>query len=258
MLFTAALAYAGLISAFTAAWTIQLRTHNAGMVDPLWAASLGGVAALAAALGTGSLLNRACVLAGGGIWGTRLAWHLWRRNHGHPEDARYRQLRLQWGSAAARNMFWFFQLQALVALLLSCAFLVPAFGLRPASPPALAAAIGIWAIAIAGEAAADRQLERFRANPENRGNVCRSGWWRYSRHPNYFFECLHWFAYTALSFELPWGWITLAPPLLMGWLLLKISGIPVLEAHLVRTRPAYRDYMRSTSVLIPWPPRRVS
>ncbi|HKS70473.1 MAG TPA: DUF1295 domain-containing protein, partial [Ktedonobacterales bacterium] len=100
----------GLFSAFSVMWLIQLRTHNAGMIDPVWAASLGCVAILAAGLGSGAPLNRVCVLVGGGAWGFRLAAHLTRRNLGQPEDPRYRQLREAWGPAANLRLFGFFQL----------------------------------------------------------------------------------------------------------------------------------------------------
>jgi cyclopropane-fatty-acyl-phospholipid synthase len=246
----------GFVLVFSVVWLWQLRTENAGMVDPVWAASLGAAALFIAACGTGAVLNRLCVAAGGAVWGTRLAWHLWRRNHGKPEDRRYRAFRERWGKDAARNMFGFFQLQAFISMLLAIAFLIPAYASDAASPGNVAAFIAIWMIAVAGEAVSDRQLKRFAADPAHRGQVCREGWWRYSRHPNYFFECVHWLAYTALSIALPWGWATVAPPALMAWLLLKVSGIPILEAHLADTRDGYRDYMRTTSALIPWPCKR--
>ncbi|WP_323122281.1 DUF1295 domain-containing protein [Burkholderia alba] len=250
---TVALAYAGTVAAFTAVWLRQLKTANAGMIDPVWAAMLGVVALLAAALGPGAAANRAFVGIAGGAWGLRLAAHLWQRNRGRPEDARYRQLRAQW---SAGRMFAFFQLQAVISMLLSVAFFVPAGQAAPASAVRLAGAAAVWLAAVAGETLSDRALRRFAADPANRGEVCRAGPWRYSRHPNYFFECLHWIAYPVLALGGPWGWLTLAPPLLMAWLLLKISGIPPLEAHLAATRPGYRDYMRTTSVLVPWPPKR--
>jgi steroid 5-alpha reductase family enzyme len=246
----------GLVLAFSAVWLWQLRTANAGMIDPVWAASLGAVAVLAGLAGAGAGLNRALVAAGGGAWGARLALHLWRRNYGRPEDARYRQLRDEWGPAAARKLFGFFQLQGVVALLLAVAFFVPAWRPEPVSALNAGGAIAVWLIAVVGEALADRQLARFAADPRHRGQVCREGLWRYSRHPNYFFECVHWLAYTVLSIRLPWGWLTLAPPLLMAWLLMKLSGIPLLEARLVQTRAGYDEYRRTTSALIPWPPRR--
>lgn len=251
----ALLAFIGLFLSFTAVWIEQLHSRNAAMIDPVWAATLGGVAVFVAALGTGLAANRALVAIGGGVWGLRLARHLWRRNRGQPEDPRYRRFREQWGDAAPRNMFWLFQLQALISMLLSVAFFVPAYSAEAPSGAALAAAVAIWIAAVAGETAADRQLARFLADPGHRGQVCRVGWWRYSRHPNYFFECVHWLAYTALAIAMPWGWLTLLPPLLMAVLLLKMSGLPLLEARLVQTRPGYRDYMRTTSALVPWPPR---
>ncbi|MCW3523632.1 DUF1295 domain-containing protein [Burkholderia cenocepacia] len=251
----ALLAFVGLILSFTAVWITQLQSRNAGMIDPVWAATLGGVAVFVAALATGPNLNRALVAAGGGIWGLRLARHLWRRNRGQPEDPRYRQFRLQWGDAAPRNMFRLFQLQALISMLLSIAFFIPAYSAAPPSRFAIAAAVAIWIAAVAGETASDRQLKRFLADPGHGGQVCRAGWWRYSRHPNYFFECVHWLAYTALSIGMPWGWLTLFPPVLMAWLLLKVSGLPLLEARLVQSRPGYREYMRTTSAIVPWPPR---
>jgi cyclopropane-fatty-acyl-phospholipid synthase len=117
-------------------------------------------------------------------------------------------------------------------------------------------ALAVWLIAVAGEASADRQLSRFKAEPDHRGKVCRDGWWRYSRHPNYFFECLHWLTYVILAWTSPWLWVTLIPPLAMAWLLLKVSGIPLTEAQTARSRPDYAEYIRTTSALIPWPPKK--
>lgn len=256
MLSAVVISFAVVSVALIAAWLYQWRTHNAGMVDPVWAAALASVALLAAGLGQGHVVNRAFVGVAGGLWGLRLAVHLWRRNYAQPEDARYRQFREQWGDHAGRNMFWFFQLQGVIAMLLAAAFFVPAFNVHAPSPVALALASLIWLAAVAGEASADRQLRRFTAVALHRSQVCQVGWWRYSRHPNYFFECLHWCAYPVLSFGAPWAWATLLPPLLMAWLLLKVSGIPLLEAHLMRSRPAYKTYMQTTNALIPWPPRK--
>jgi steroid 5-alpha reductase family enzyme len=246
----------GLALAFAIVWLWQLRTNNAGMIDPVWAGALGAVAVFAGVASNGAPLNRVLVAGCGGAWGMRLAVHLWRRNHGKPEDARYRQFRDQWATAAPRNFFWFFQLQALVALLLAVAFFVPAASRMTVPIENAAGAAAVWLIAACGEALADRQLARFNSDGRHRNEVCRVGLWRYSRHPNYFFECVHWLAYTVLSIRLPWGWLTIAPPLLMAWLLVKVSGVPLLEAHLARTRPGYDEYIRTTSALIPWPPAR--
>jgi steroid 5-alpha reductase family enzyme len=255
----AAIAFAALAVVFTAIWAWQLRSRNAGMIDPVWAFSLGGVAVLYAALADGDPHTRLIVGIGALVWGTRLGAHLWKRNAGHAEDARYRKLRDKWGAAANRNMLLFFLLQAVISMLLSLAFLVPAY--RPGPPAAgwVALATLIWAASIAGEALADRQLRDFKADPANAGKVCRAGLWRYSRHPNYFFECVHWVAYVPLAVG-PGGagafaWAMLLPPVLMAWLLMRVSGVPMVEAESARKRTGYADYMRTTSALIPWPPR---
>ena len=252
----AALALIGLVVIFSAVWAWQLKTENAGMVDPVWAYSLGAVAVLYGVLGTGDPVCRALSALGGLVWGVRLGTHLWKRNYGKPEDARYHRFREEWGDKAASKMFWFFQLQVVISMLLSIAFLVPSYRSSPAGAGWLLVAIALWIVSVAGEGIADRQLKRFSADPANRDTVCRVGLWRYSRHPNYFFECVHWVAYIALSVGTSWGWFTLLPPVLMAWLLLKLSGIPLLEESMAKRRAGYADYMRTTSALIPWPPRR--
>lgn len=250
------LALISLALTYTTVWAVQLRTKNAGMIDPVWAFSLGAVGLLYGVVGLGDPLTRALTAVGGLVWGLRLGSHLWRRNAGQPEDARYRQLREEWGPHANARMFGFYQVQALAAAVLSLAFLLPAYRLAPLSALQLVLAVLIWLLAVAGEGLADRQLRQFVSNPAHRGQVCQVGLWRYSRHPNYFFECLHWVAYVVLAIDTPWGWLTLIPPFAMAWLLIKVSGIPLLEEHLARSRPGYADYVRSTSMLLPWPPRR--
>lgn len=250
------LALIALILIFSLVWAWQLKTENAGMVDPVWAYSLGGVALLYAALRTGDPLSRRLSALFGLLWGVRLGTHLWRRNYRQPEDMRYRRFREEWGTAANHRMFWFFQLQVVVSMLLSVAFLVPSYRTSAPAEGWIVAAVAIWLAAMIGEALADRRLQRFKAAPGNRGTVCQRGLWRYSRHPNYFFECVHWLAYLALSIGSPWGWLALAPPFLMAWLLLKLSGVPLSEAQAAKSRAGYAEYQRTTSALIPWPRRR--
>ena len=252
----AVVALAALVVIFTAVWAWQLNTRNAGMIDPVWAFSLGGVALLYATQGSGDPLSRTLTGIGGLFWGARLGLHLWRRNHGRPEDARYAQFREKWRTSANRKMFWFFQIQVVISMLLSISFLIPAYRHGRPATGWVVIAILIWLASVLGEMLSDRQLQRFKEDPANHGKVCRVGWWRYSRHPNYFFECVHWLAYLALSIGAPLAWLTIVPPFLMAFLLMKLSGIPMVEAQSAKSRPGYAEYQRTTSALIPWPPRR--
>jgi steroid 5-alpha reductase family enzyme len=244
------------VAAKALAWVVQLRTRNAGMVDPIWAATLATLAVFYAAVGHAPVSVRVAIGVMGGLWGMRLAVHLFVRNWGKAEDWRYAKFRAEWGERADYNMFWFFQFQNVFTLMLAAsAFLTLAFRLSEPPPVAFALAALVWIVSVAGEALSDRQMERFRADPANRGKVCRSGLWRWSRHPNYFFECLHWCAYVVLAWGMAgWGW-TLLAPLVMAFLLLKLSGMPLMEAEMIRRKPDYADYVRTTSALIPLPPR---
>jgi steroid 5-alpha reductase family enzyme len=235
-------------------WLWQRRHENAGIVDVLWAAGLGLGALLIAATGTGARTPRLALAILGGAWAARLALHLWQRVRGEAEDGRYRQLRARWQGSQGR-FFAFFQFQAALVLFFALPFVAVARNPVQSVTPALLAAIAIWVISIAGESIADRQLARFRADPAQRGRACRAGLWRYSRHPNYFFEWLHWFAYVALASGSPIGWLAWSGPLVMYVFLRWISGIPYTEAQALRTRgDDYRAYQRSTPMLIPWFP----
>lgn len=238
------------------AWIVQLRTRNGGLVDSVWAVTLGGLAGFYAWVGDAPLELRLAVAAMGGAWGLRLGIHLFLRNWGKAEDWRYAKFRKDWGAHADRNMFWFFQFQNLFTLMLSASAFLP-LAFRDDAPPTACyvAAIVIWVASVIGEGIADAQLERFRTDPANKGEVCRVGLWGWSRHPNYFFECLHWIAYVVLAWGMPGWWVTLGAPLVMAFLLMKMSGVPLMEAEMIRRKPGYADYVRRTSALIPLPPR---
>ncbi|MBV8063828.1 MAG: DUF1295 domain-containing protein [Nevskia sp.] len=249
-------ALVALVLLFSLVWLIQLRTRNAGLIDSVWSWSLGLLAAWYAWCGSAPWQLRLLLGLLGTAWGLRLGTHLLLRNHGKPEDGRYARFRKQWGAAADRKMFGFFQFQVLFSMLLSISFAVVAWSpAEPGSLFTLAAAL-VWLAAVGGEGLADWQLEQFKRDPASRGQVCRRGLWRYSRHPNYFFECLHWLVYPLLAAGSPWWWLSLGSPLVMAFLLLRLSGVPVTEAQTARSRPGYAEYIRTTSMLIPWPPKK--
>lgn len=245
-----------LFLAKTAAWLIQRRQGNGGIVDAIWAWALGGLAVWFAFTGSAALEVRLTLATMGGLWGLRLGNYLWQRNWRAAEDWRYAQFRAAWGDKAQSKMFWFYQFQNVFTLALACsAFLPAAYREGSPGPVALGLAVAILLLSVWGEGLADDQLRRFKADPAQRGSVCDVGLWRYSRHPNYFFECVHWLAYLPLAWgsEL-WAWGLIAPPV-MVLLLLKISGVPLLEAEMARRKPGYVEYMRRTSMLVPWPPK---
>jgi steroid 5-alpha reductase family enzyme len=194
------------------------------------------------------------------LWSVRLGFHIvWRTAHGG-DDPRYRQLRVEWGDKARVRLFWFLQVQAAAALVLALS--VAAAAHRPDIGLDLRDALGValFAIAAFGERAADRQLARFGGNPKNKSKICDAGLWGYSRHPNYFFEWLVWVAFAMIAIapvgHYPWGWFGLAAPVLMYGLLVHVSGIPPLEAHMLRSRgDAFRLYQARVNAFWPGPPR---
>jgi steroid 5-alpha reductase family enzyme len=241
-------------------WVWHRRLQNAGVVDVGWAASVGGLAVFYAIVGDGALERRIAIAAMMGTWGARLAWYLlFDRVLGRPEDGRYADLRARGSFAAALHFFPFFQAQAILAVLFSFPAWIATMNPTPALQPIELVAIGLWMVALVGETVADRQLERFKAQPGNRGKTCRVGLWRYSRHPNYFFEWLVWVAYALFAMGSAWGWLAVACPLAMLYLLFRVTGIPATEAQAIRTRGNdYRQYQATTSAFVPWPPKGAS
>jgi len=237
------------------AWARQQRTSNAGIVDVVWSFGVGAAAVFIAATGAGAGLPRALLAVLGGAWGLRLGLHLLHRVRGEAEDGRYAQLRARWGNAPLK-WFGLFQFQALLVVLFALPFVAVADNPVGAWTATTVAGVALWFACVAGEAVADRQLARHRANPANRGITCRAGLWRYSRHPNYFFEWLHWFAYVLLAMGAPHAWLAWSGPVVMYAFLRWISGIPFTEAQALRTRGEdYARYQRTTPMLIPWFPK---
>jgi len=242
-----------------ALWAVHLKRRDAGIVDVGWAGILGLLAVLYGAAGTGWPERRAAVALLGGVWGGRLAIHLLLRLRGKPEEGRYAALRAAW-SRSGRNVpllfLGFFLVQGLLDVLLSAVFLFPALNPEPRFSFVERAGLLLWGIAVLGEGVADAQLARFKADPANRGGVCRTGLWNLSRHPNYFFEWLVWVGLAVFAAGSPWGAPALAAPALMLFFLLRVTGIPATEAQALRTKgDAYRRYQREVNAFVPWFPR---
>lgn len=253
---TGAVAAVGL---FTLAWGVGERRGNAGLVDGVWALAIGALIIYYAIIIDSSAPRRAAIAVMAGAWAARLGGYLLRRAWRHTgEDARYAALRRRWGAAARPRLLVFAWFQALTVALLSLAawpgLAHPSDGGRD---PGLWLAVMVWAVAWSGEALADRQLARFKADPVTRAGICRVGLWRWSRHPNYFCEWLYWWIYPLLGWGAPGGgWCVLAP-VAMYVVLTRLSGVVATEAQSVaRHGEAYRVYQRETNAFFPGPSRR--
>jgi steroid 5-alpha reductase family enzyme len=240
-------------------WRLAIRIGNAGIVDIAWAAGFAPLVIFYAAAGGGAPARRGLIAVMVSLWSLRLGTYLYVRVSAHHplEDQRYARLRRQWGAQVNRKMFGFFQLQAALLALLSVPWLLVCLNRHPRLQPLEGAGCLLWLIAISGEALADRQLQHFKAEPANRRAVCQTGLWRYSRHPNYFFEWLVWLAYFVVALGSPWGWLTLYCPALMLYFLLRVTGIPLTEQLSLQSKgSAFADYQRRTSAFVPWFPKR--
>jgi steroid 5-alpha reductase family enzyme len=238
-------------------WIWQYFRGDAGVVDVAWGLGVALLAVVFLSVNAPGLWERR-LLAGIciSLWAVRLSGYVaWRIVNAHEEDGRYRDLKAQHGAKAQAVLFRFFQLQAFGCWLFALPLWLVAKNAAPWSW-ADGVAIAVWLAAVWGETQADAQLAAFRREPHQRGTVCRRGWWRYSRHPNYFFEWLHWWTYVFLAWHAPWGALALLGPLAMGYFICYVTGIPPTEAQALRSRgEAYREYQRTTSPFIPWWPK---
>jgi steroid 5-alpha reductase family enzyme len=243
-----------------ALWLIHLRTGNAAIVDAGWAGGLAILGILYAALGEGYGPRRALIGAMTAIWGFRLAlFLLLTRIIGHPEEGRYQELRRTWVTNLPLKFLAFFEFQALTCVLLAIPFQLAVMNRADGITWLEWTAVAFWVAAMSGEAIADAQLDRFKANPANRGRTCQEGLWRYSRHPNYFFEWLIWVSYALFALGSPYGYIGALSPALILFFVLFVTGIPATEAQALRSRgDEYRRYQRTTSAFIPWFPKRTA
>lgn len=251
-----------MVIVMTAAWAFGQRSGNAGWTDVFWTFGTGAALAGAALwpIGGQAPSQRQWLVAGlVAAWSIRLGSYIAGRVAGHPEDGRYAQFRKDFGAAYPVKMLGVTLAQAPAAALLAVSVLLAARspGTELGVRDGLAVAIAL--IAISGETLADAQMRNFRADPANQGKVAETGLWGWSRHPNYFFEWLIWLAYPVLALDLarPVTWLTLTASVVMLVLLTRVSGIPPLEAAMLRSRgDAYRDYQRRVSAFIPLPPKR--
>lgn len=245
---------------FTAAlmlgvWGLSLARRDASVVDIFWGLGFAMIASTAHRVGDGVGVRADLLTLLTVIWGVRLGLYLLWRNWGHGEDYRYQAMRRAWGERFAWiSLFTVFGLQGVLMWFISLPVQLGQVDAGSASLGWLEAlGIVLWTIGFLFESVGDVQLARFKADPGNRGKVMDRGLWRYTRHPNYFGDALLWWGLYLLAG--PAARWTVLSPLAMTVLLLRVSGVPLLEKKLVKTRPQYADYVRRTSAFIPWPPK---
>lgn len=251
-------AFLAMVLVMAALWALHLAVRNASIADVGWCLGLIGTVLWYAAQASGEAERKALVIVMVTIYAGRLGLYLlFNRVIGKQEDPRYRRLRVRWGASEPFKMFGYFQLQAAVVAAFSLPILVVMQNPRAPFGFWELAGVLLWIVAMAGEVAADWQLANFRAKPWNHDRVCREGLWYFSRHPNYFFEWLHWWSYVVMALGAP-GWpLTWIGPIGMGYALLAVTGIPLAEEQALSHRgEEYRQYQRTTSAFVPWFPKR--
>jgi steroid 5-alpha reductase family enzyme len=244
----------------TIIWIIQNKNKNAGLVDVAWAISFSiSMLIYYFYYSENSTLRKNILLIMVIIWSLRLTIYLFKRNWGKPEDARYTNLRKEWGDQAGIKLFGFFQFQALLAALLTFPFAI--ISMNPSDGFTGLEILGLilWNIGLIGESIADNQLRSFKANVANKGKICEVGLWNYSRHPNYFFEWLVWVSFFVFALSSEYGWISIICPLLMYHFLVNVTGIKYTEEHMLATRgEAFRKYIEATSAFVPWFKKKIN
>ena len=237
------------------AWSVSVARRNVTLVDSIWGLffALAAVVYLAGSSPEGprAWLVLILVLAWSGRWSGHLTWRNWRK----PEDRRYQAIRRNnEPNFAIKSLYLVFGLQGLLAWLISLPLLAAITGATSLSFLDYAG-IALWSVGMLFETYGDWQLARFQSQVGNAGRVMNRGLWRYTRHPNYFGEFCIWWGYYLLAVAAG-GWWSVLSPLLMTFLLFKVSGVAMLERDIASRRPAYRDYVQRTNTFFPGPPRR--
>jgi steroid 5-alpha reductase family enzyme len=252
----AGIALVVIVGVMTAVWAVSVVRRDASIADVCWGPGFAIVAWLYLGL-FGAFEARGLLVASlTSIWGARLGWHIANRHRG--EDPRYAAMRLAHGHAFWwRSLLIVFWLQALILWCVAA----PLLAVARINQPALFSATDIVGLLVfltgfAFEAIGDHQLRRFRNDPSRRGLVLDTGLWRYTRHPNYFGDALLWWGLYLVATSTSGGWVTVASPALMTLLLLRVSGVSLLESSLKASKPGYAEYVARTSAFVPWPPRR--
>jgi steroid 5-alpha reductase family enzyme len=247
-------------AAMFALWLLSLALRDASIVDIWWGPGFALIAGVSGWLGSGGDPGRRALASGlVALWGLRLGGYLAWRNVGHGEDPRYQAMRRRQGARfPIVSLFTVFAFQGVLIWFVSLP--VQSVHVSPGGPLGALDALGaaLVAVGLFFETVGDFQLAGFRADPANRGRVMDRGLWRYTRHPNYFGDCCVWWGLYAIAAATPLGVWTVASPAAMTFLLLRVSGVALLERSIGKRRPDYAAYAARTSAFVPLPPRRTA
>ncbi|MEN9022384.1 MAG: DUF1295 domain-containing protein [Verrucomicrobiaceae bacterium] len=250
-----------LAALFIFTWWLARKIANQSIVDVAWALSFAPVAIVHAMLGGGWLPRRLVIASLIVLWSMRLGIYLWRRVAAHHPhiDPRYTILRERWSTNPERAFFLFFLSQGLLVWLLMLPVFLISRNAIDSFHPLEVAGFALWCLALIGEAIADAQLKQFKKTSMDPLAVCQQGLWRFSRHPNYFFQSLLWWGLFLMALPISWGWTAIIAPLAMLHFILNVTGIPLTEELAIKKRgDLYRNYQRITSSFIPLPPNNHS
>jgi steroid 5-alpha reductase family enzyme len=240
----------------TLVWVVSLIKRDASIIDVAWGLGFVLTGWVYFLVAEGHALRGFLVVGLVTLWGLRLALHILWRNWGRGEDYRYREMRdRNPGTFPARSLLTVFWLQALLLWAISMPLSQAQRHPEPAAlTPLDVLGVALFVLGFAFEAGGDWQLARFKGDPAHQGQVMDRGFWRYTRHPNYFGDAVVWWGFFCFAAATPGGWWTVYSPILMTVLLLRVSGVTLLEKRLEQTKPAYREYARRTSAFFPWFP----
>lgn len=236
-------------------WVYAVKIENFSIIDAAWAGCFTVHALIFYKLSTGFHQRKLLLLACIALWSFRLAYFLAKRikSHHPQEDTRYRQLRKEYGPDYKKRFLYFFLFQAVSVSVLTLPMVFVFNNPNPNVDLVEWAGVFFFLISLGGEALADSQMSQFKVQAVNAGQVCDRGLWRYSRHPNYFFESCIWFSFYLFMLGTPGLWWAVYAPLTILFLLVKVTGVPPSEAQSLASRgDAYREYQKKTSVFVPW------
>ncbi len=254
---TALIGLGAVLSLSTLVWLISVRRRDASVADICWGPGFVLLVWLYCVLSPTLTPRSWLVAALITLWGTRLSAHIFRRNRGKGEDPRYRSMRASQGPAFWwRSLFTVFCLQGAILWFVALPLLVAVRATQPAALTLIdAVGLVLFALGFGFETVGDHQLARFKAQPSNSGHVLDRGLWRYTRHPNYFGDATLWWGMYAIAAATPRGWLTVLSPTLMSFLLMRVSGVTLLEDALKASKPGYLAYIRRTPAFNPWFPK---